>query len=66
MEKFGDDGGAKGVSSAARGEEEFVAVGVGVGPDEVGHGAFVGDFWVGGLVGDCEEGGWWFYLGSGR
>jgi len=44
VEEFGDDSGAKSVSGAAGGEEEFVAVGVGVGPDEVGHGAFVGDF----------------------
>lgn len=48
VEEFGDDGGAERVSGTAGGEEELVAVGVGVGPDEVGHGAFVGDFWEGG------------------
>lgn len=35
--------GSKGVAGAAGGEGEFVSVGVGVGPDEIGHGAFVGD-----------------------
>lgn len=30
-----------------RGNGEFLLVGVGVGPDEVGHGAFVRDLWGG-------------------
>lgn len=45
MEEFGNDGGAEGVSGSPRGEEELVPIGVGVGPDEVGHRAFVGDFY---------------------
>ena len=43
-EELFDDLRAKGVAGAARREGELVAFGVGVGPDEVGHGAFVGDF----------------------
>lgn len=44
FEEFAHDLRAKRVASAARGEGEFIAFWVGVGPDEVGHGAFVGDF----------------------
>ncbi len=44
LEELAYDLGAEGVACAAGGEGEFVAVGVGVGPDEVSHGAFVGDF----------------------
>jgi hypothetical protein len=32
------------VASPTGREGKFVAFGVGIGPDEVGHGAFVGDF----------------------
>lgn len=44
LEEFAHDLRTKRVAGAARGEGEFVAFWVGVGPDEVGHGAFVGDF----------------------
>lgn len=35
---------AEGISGAAGGERELVSFGIRVGPDEIGHGAFVGDF----------------------
>ncbi len=35
---------AKGVACSAGGQGEFVAFWIGVGPDEIGHRAFVGDF----------------------
>lgn len=44
LEELADDLRAKGIPSAAGGEGELVALGVRVGPDEVGHGALVGDF----------------------
>ncbi len=44
FEEFLDDLSTEGVARAAGREGEFVAFWVGVGPDEVGHRAFVGDF----------------------
>jgi hypothetical protein len=43
-EELLDDLRAEGVACAARREGKFVTVRVWVGPDQVGHGAFVGDF----------------------
>lgn len=42
-EELLDDAGAEGVAGAAGAQGEFVALRVRVGPDEVGHGALVGD-----------------------
>lgn len=42
-EELLDDAGAERVAGAARRERELVALRVRVGPDEVGHGPFVGD-----------------------
>jgi len=43
-EEFFDYLRAEGIPCTSRGERKFVALGVGIGPDEVGHGAFVRDF----------------------
>jgi len=43
FQKLPDDLRAEGVACAAGREGEFVALGIWVGPDEVGHGSFVGD-----------------------
>lgn len=44
LEEFAHYLRAESVAGTAGGEGEFVAFWVWVGPDEVGHGAFVGDF----------------------
>lgn len=43
LEELADDLGAKGVAGAAGAQAELVALAVGVAPDEVGHGALVGN-----------------------
>jgi hypothetical protein len=43
LEEFFDDLSAKGVTSSSWTQREFVSIGVGVAPNQVGHGAFVRD-----------------------